>query len=71
MITENWHLPNPLCLFAPKRFIYDNASAISSDKSSDIIKALSKKLSKAKVDIKLNSKVTDVFFENNTIKSNA
>lgn len=40
-----------------------------SDKSSDIIKALSKKLSKAKVDIKLNSKVTDVFFENNTIKS--
>ena len=39
-----------------------------SDKSSDIIKALSKKLSKAKVDIKLNSKVTDVFFENNTIK---
>ena len=40
-----------------------------SDKSSDIIKALSKKLSKAKVDIKLNFKVTDVFFENNTIKS--
>ena len=40
-----------------------------SDKSSDIIKALSKKLSKAKVDIKLNSKVTDVLFENNTIKS--
>ncbi len=40
-----------------------------SDKSSDIIKALSKKLSKAKVDIKLNSKVTDVFFENNTLKS--
>ena len=40
-----------------------------SDKSSDIIKALSKNLSKAKVDIKLNSKVTDVFFENNTIKS--
>ena len=40
-----------------------------SDKSSDIIKALSKKLIKAKVDIKLNSKVTDVFFENNTIKS--
>ena len=40
-----------------------------SDKSSDIIKALSKKLSKAKVDIRLNSKVTDVFFENNTIKS--
>ena len=40
-----------------------------SDKSSDIIKTLSKKLSKAKVDIKLNSKVTDVFFENNTIKS--
>ena len=40
-----------------------------SDKYSDIIKALSKKLSKAKVDIKLNSKVTDVFFENNTIKS--
>ena len=41
----------------------------ASDKSSDIIKALSKKLSKAKVDIKLNSKVTDVFFENDTIKS--
>ena len=40
-----------------------------SDKSSDIIKALSKKLSKAKVDIKLNSKVTDIFFENDTIKS--
>lgn len=40
-----------------------------SDKSSDIIKALSKKLSNAKVNIKLNSKVTDVFFENNTIKS--
>ena len=41
----------------------------ASDKSSDIIKALSKKLSKAKVDIKLNSKVTDIFFENDTIKS--
>lgn len=40
-----------------------------SDKSSDIIKALSKKLSKAKVDIRLNSKVTDVFFENDIIKS--
>ena len=40
-----------------------------SDKSSDIIKALSKKLSNAKVNIKLNSKVTDVVFENNTIKS--
>ena len=41
----------------------------ASDKSSDIIKALSKKLSKAKVDIRLNSKVTDIFFENDTIKS--
>ena len=41
----------------------------ASDKSSDIIKALSKKLSKAKVDINLNSKVTDIFFENDTIKS--
>lgn len=41
----------------------------ASDKSSDIIKALSKKLNKAKVDIKLSSKVTDIFFENNTIKS--
>ena len=40
-----------------------------SDKSSDIIKALSKKLSKAKVDIRLNSKVTDVFLENDIIKS--
>ena len=40
-----------------------------SDKSSEIIKALSKKLSKAKVDIRLNSKVTDVFFENDIIKS--
>ena len=39
------------------------------DKSSDIIKALSKKLSKAKVDIRLNSKVTDVFLENDIIKS--
>lgn len=39
-----------------------------SDKSSDIIKALSKKLSKAKVDIRLNSKVTDVFLENDIIK---
>ena len=38
-------------------------------KSSDIIKALSKKLSKAKVDIRLNSKVTDVFLENDIIKS--
>ena len=41
----------------------------ASDKSSDIIKALSKKLSKAKVDIRLNSKVTDVFLENDIIKS--
>ena len=40
-----------------------------SDKSSYIIKALSKKLSKAKVDIRLNSKVTDVFLENDIIKS--
>ena len=40
-----------------------------SDKSSDIIKALSKKLSKAKVDIRLNSKVTDVFLEKDIIKS--
>ena len=40
-----------------------------SDKSSDIIKALSKKLSKAKVDIRLNSKVRDVFLENDIIKS--
>ena len=40
-----------------------------SDKSSDIIKALSKKLNKAKVDIKLNSKVTDVFFDGNVIKA--
>ena len=40
-----------------------------SDKSSDIIKALSKKLSKAKIDIRLNSKVTDVFLENDIIKS--
>ena len=40
-----------------------------SDKSADIIKALSKKLSKAKVDIRLNSKVTDVFLENDIIKS--
>ena len=40
-----------------------------SDKSSDIIKALSKKLSKAKVDIRLNSKVTDVFLENDIIKT--
>ena len=40
-----------------------------SDKSSDIIKALSKKLSKDKVDIRLNSKVTDVFLENDIIKS--
>ena len=40
-----------------------------SDKSSDIIKALSKKLSKAKVDIRLNSKVTDVFLENDIINS--
>ena len=40
-----------------------------SDKSSDIIKALSKKQSKAKVDIRLNSKVTDVFLENDIIKS--
>ena len=40
-----------------------------SDKSSDIMKALSKKLSKAKVDIRLNSEVTDVFLENDIIKS--
>lgn len=40
-----------------------------SDKSSDIIKALSKALKESKVDIKLKSKVTDIQFDNSEIKS--
>lgn len=39
-----------------------------SDKSSDIIKGLSKALKEGNVEIKLNSKVTDIKFENNSIK---
>lgn len=38
-----------------------------SDKSSDIIKGLSNGLSKSNVEIRLNSKVTDIFFEDNII----
>ena len=40
-----------------------------SDKSSDIIKGLSSALSKSNVNIRLNSKVTDISFKNNKIKS--
>lgn len=40
-----------------------------SDKSSDIIKALSKALAEARVTVKLNSRVTDVLFNNGEIKS--
>lgn len=40
-----------------------------SDKSSDIIKGLSSALSKSNVKIRLNSKVTDISFKNNKIKS--
>lgn len=40
-----------------------------SDKSSDIIKGLSSALSKSNVKIRLNSKVTDISFKNNRIKS--
>lgn len=40
-----------------------------SDKSSDIIKALSKALKESKVDIKLKSKVTNIQFDNSEIKS--
>lgn len=39
-----------------------------SDKSSDIIKGLSKALKESDVKIRLNSKVTDIKFENNSIK---
>lgn len=40
-----------------------------SDKSSDIIKGLSSALIKSNVKIRLNSKVTDISFKNNKIKS--
>lgn len=39
----------------------------SSDKSSDIIKGLLKELNNNKVDIRLNSKVTDIFYKNTLI----
>lgn len=40
----------------------------ASDKSSDIIKGLIKELKKSNVEIKLNSKVTNIKFSNNTIE---
>ena len=40
-----------------------------SDKSSDIIKALNNGLKKARVEVKLNSKVTDVIVKDNKIQS--
>lgn len=39
-----------------------------SDKSSDIIRGLSKGLKEAGVEVRLNSRVTDIKFENNSIK---